>query len=232
MRVRNVFIALTALLPLGVLAPAAVLAQVSNEQPVPGDCTNVLVGAETEDNNGELLSGLFEGDDDEASANICLDRSFNDVRSANAGRGDDDEGLLGDVLRSEDGGGEEGLLGDVLRSDDRGGDEGLLGDVLRSEDGGGDEGLLGDVLRSEDGGGEEGWAACKQPTIPPRRTAGWPPVVAPFVVAPVPDEESPLAASSGACPVMTESSGNGYDDAHSRHQSGGGIRSASPVARK
>ena len=127
MRVRNVFVALTALLPLGFLAPAAVSAQVSNEQPAPRDCTNVLVGAEIEDNNDELLGGLFEGNGDEASANICLDRSFNDVRSGNAGRSDDDDGLLGDVLGSDDRGGDDGLVGGLLGGDDRGGDDGLLG---------------------------------------------------------------------------------------------------------
>ena len=123
MRVRNVYIGLAALLPLGVLAPAAVSAQVSNEQPVPRDCANVLVGAEIEDNNDELLGGLFGGDGDEASANICLDRSSNDVRAGNAGRSDGDDGLLGDVLGSDDRGGDDGLLGVVLGSDD----DGLLG---------------------------------------------------------------------------------------------------------
>ncbi|HEV2071171.1 MAG TPA: hypothetical protein VGR26_15385, partial [Acidimicrobiales bacterium] len=152
----NVFIALTALLPLGVLAPAAVSAQVSNEQPVPRDCTNVLVGAQIEDNNDELLGGLFEGDDDEASANICLDRSSNDVRFGNAGRSDDDDGLLGDLLGSDDRGGNDELLGDLLGSDDRGGNDDLLGDLLGSDDRGGNDDLLGNLLGSDDRGGNEG----------------------------------------------------------------------------
>ena len=35
----------------------------------------------------------------------------------------------------------------------------------------------------------------------------------------MPDEESPSAAFSGAWAVRTETPGNGYDDAHGRHQS-------------
>ncbi|HEV2071839.1 MAG TPA: hypothetical protein VGR26_18810 [Acidimicrobiales bacterium] len=128
MNTRKLFVALIALLSLGVAVPTVAIAHTNAGVTAEPGCENVFVdgqvdGQEDDDDDG-LLGGLLGGDDDEndnrnearTAQNVCLDGVFAQAASDVNDDDDDEDGLLGGLLGGDDD--EDGLLGGLLGGDD------------------------------------------------------------------------------------------------------------------